>query len=136
MADNDPIPMKNTMLEKEPLTPGTCEWCGNETEPGDWACCLTCEAQLHRLEAVQGRMVIRALKRWRMSPNHHARNEAIANIVPRVDKFLRTDRKRREALAAERRKAEEAAKAAQMAEMRAAADAQAAAAEERAGKDT
>ena len=100
----DPIPMRNmTMLEKEPLTPGCCEWCGKDTEPGQWACSLTCESLLHRLEATQGRLVIRALKRWRMSPNHAARNEAIAHIVPRVDKFLKTDRKRREAFQHERR---------------------------------
>lgn len=133
----DPIPMRNmTMLEKEPLTPGCCEWCGKDTEPGQWACSLTCESLLHRLEATQGRLVIRALKRWRMSPNHAARNEAIANIVPRVDKFLKTDRKRREAFQHERRAKAEAEKAAKMAEMRAAADAQAKAAEERAGKAT
>jgi hypothetical protein len=106
MTDNPPpIPMRSTLLDKEPLTPGCCEWCGAECESGDFACSLSCEAMLHRLEATQGRMVIRALKRWRMKPNHAARNEAISHIVPMTDRFLRNDRKRRETLAAERRAA-------------------------------
>lgn len=115
MTDNPaPIPMRSNMLtDKEPLTPGCCEWCGKECEPADVACSLSCEAMLHRLEATQGRLVIRALKRWRMKPNHAARNEAISHIVPLTDRFLRTDRKRRENLAAERRAAAAALAAAE-----------------------
>ena len=46
--------MKTTILDKTPLTPGCCEWCGNLCELEDVACCLSCEAQLNRLEAAQG----------------------------------------------------------------------------------
>lgn len=104
--------MKTSMLDVTPLTPGTCEWCGKNCELENTACSLSCEAQLRRLEAAQGLMVIRALKGWRRSPNHAARNEAIAKIVPMVDGFLRTDRERRErAGAARRQKEAEAARA-------------------------
>lgn len=102
--DNEPIPMRTNMLtDKTPLTPGTCEYCGNDCQPDDVACSLSCEAQLNRLEALQGRAVIRALKRWRMKPNHAARNAAVAEVVPVVDRFLRSDRKRRERHGEERR---------------------------------
>lgn len=105
--------MRNTLLETKPITPGTCEWCGKDCDPTDNACSLSCEAQLRRLETSQGQMVLRELKFWRKSPNHAARNEAIAKIVPMVDTFLRNDRLRREELGAARRRkaAEEAAKA-------------------------
>lgn len=125
--------MPAPLIDKDPLTPGTCEWCGDDCEPHRVACSLTCEANLHRQEATQGRLVIRQLKRWRMKPNHAARNAAIAEIVPMIDRFLRNDRKRRE-LENEKRRVE--AKEAQMAELRKAADAQAKAAEEKAGKAT
>ena len=125
--------MPAPLIDKDPLTPGTCEWCGDDCEPHRVACSLTCEANLHRQEATQGRLVIRQLKRWRMKPNHAARNAATAEIVPMIDRFLRNDRKRRE-LENEKRRVE--AKEAQMAELRKAADAQAKAAEEKAGKAT
>ena len=125
--------MPAPLIDKDPLTPGTCEWCGDDCEPHRVACSLTCEANLHRQEATQGRLVIRQLKRWRMKPNHAARNVVIAEIVPMIDRFLRNDRKRRE-LENEKRRVE--AKEAQMAELRKAADAQAKAAEEKAGKAT
>lgn len=132
--------MPAPLIDKEPLTPGTCEWCGIDCEPHRVACSLTCEANLHRQEATQGRMVIRQLKRWRMKPSHAARNSAIAEIVPLIDRFMRNDRKRREIENELRRKAAaeaaEKAKAESMAEMRAAADKQAADAEKRAGKET
>lgn len=102
--------MKTNVMERDPLTPGSCEWCGKPCELEDAACSLSCEAMLHRLEATQGRLILRALKRWRKSPNHAARNAAISEIVPRIDRFLTTDRLRREELAAQRRRAEAKAK--------------------------
>ena len=98
-------PLSLNILAKESLTPGFCEHCGTALPEGvaDSCCSLPCEAQLNRLEALQGRAIIRELKRWRMKPNHAARNAAIAEIVPRVDKFLSYDQRRREIAAEERR---------------------------------
>jgi len=100
--------MKTNMLDKDPLTPGTCEWCGNDCELDDAACSLSCEAQLNRLEATQGRMVLRTLKRWR---KHSGRKGtpgegAFSEITSMIDLFLRTDRQRREKLQAEKRSAD------------------------------
>lgn len=104
--------MKTNMLNKDPLTPGTCEWCGKDCEVEDACCSLSCEAQLARLEAVQGTKVIRILKRWRKNrgrkgtPGEGAMTEATAL----VDRFLKNDRRRREEAALKRRvEAEEAA---------------------------
>ena len=98
--------MKTNALGKTPLTPGVCEWCGKNCEMEDVACSLSCEAQLHRVEAVQGRMVLRTLKRWRKhrgakgSPGEGA----ITEVAQIVDTFLRTDRQRREAHQAQQRR--------------------------------
>jgi hypothetical protein len=61
-------------------------------------------------------MVIRALKKWRMAPNHAARNQMMADITPMIDKFLRIDRERREDMGRRRRAAaqEAAAKASEV----------------------
>lgn len=105
--------MRTTMMESEPLTPGTCEWCGNITELENVACSLSCEAQLYRLEALQGRAVLRYLKRWRM---HRGRKGTpgegqISEVAAIVDRFLRNDRMRREEeQAAKRAKAAEKVK--------------------------
>lgn len=100
--------MKTNMLGIEPLTPGTCEWCGKPTELEDVACSLTCEALLRRQEAHQGLIVLRHLKRWR---KHRGRKGtpgegAMTEVAAMVDGFLRTDRKRREDAALKRRMAE------------------------------
>lgn len=97
--------MKTTILDKTPLNPGICEWCGNVCELEDVACCLSCEAQLNRLEASQGRIVLRALKRWR---KHRGRSGtpgegAMSEIAATTDRFLKTDRIRRERLQAAKR---------------------------------
>ena len=99
--------MKTNMLDKMPLTPGNCEWCGNLCEMEDVACCLSCEAQLNRLEATQGRIVLRHLKRWR---KHRGRagtpgEGAMSEITALMDRFLKGDRIRREKLQAEKRAA-------------------------------
>jgi len=105
--------IKNTLMTQTPLTPGTCEWCGKTCEDADVACSLSCEAQLVRLEAAQGKIVLRVLKRWRKhrgrkgTPGEGAMTEA-ASIV---DRFLRNDRQRREYFSAERRQKEAAEKA-------------------------
>jgi hypothetical protein len=100
--------MKTNMLNMIPLTPGTCEWCGKPSEMEDVACSLSCEAQLVRLESVQGKIVLRDLKRWR---KHRGRKDTpgegmISAVAAKIDMFLRNDRLRREDFAAERRKAE------------------------------
>ena len=91
--------MQTNALLKEPLTPGSCEWCGKICELEDVACSLSCEAQIHRLEAVQGRAVLRGLKRWRK--HRGARGTAgeglLTEISLIVDSFMRGDRERREA---------------------------------------
>ena len=91
--------MQTNALLKEPLTPGTCEWCGKVCEMEDVACSLSCEAQLHRLEAIQGRAVLRGLKRWRRyrGARGTAGEGLLTEISALVDTFLRTDRERREA---------------------------------------
>ena len=99
--------MKTNMLDKTPLTPGCCEWCGNTCELDDVACCLSCEAQLNRLEAAQGRIVLRVLKRWR---KHRGRagtpgEGALSEVASITDRFLKSDRIRREKLQAEKRSA-------------------------------
>lgn len=99
--------MKTNMLDKMPLTPGNCEWCGNLCEMEDVACCLSCEAQLNRLEATQGRIVLRHLKRWR---KHRGRagtpgEGAMSEVTALTDRFLKGDRIRREKLQAEKRAA-------------------------------
>lgn len=105
--------MRTNFLDKTPLTPGVCEWCGKLCEMEDAACSLSCEAQLNRLEATQGRMVLRALKRWR---KHRGRKGtpgegAMTEVAEVVDGFLKSDRIRREAhLAQARRRAAEAAR--------------------------
>jgi len=86
------------MRRTEPLTPGSCEWCGIDCPTTDSACSLSCESQLHRLEATQGRLVIRTLKKWR---RHRGRKDtpgegAISEVAKIVDRFNRTDRERRE----------------------------------------
>ena len=112
--------MKTSMLDTEPLAPGTCEWCGKVCELEDATCSLSCEAQLVRLEAAQGRIVVRTLKKWR---KHRGRKGtpgegAITEVAALVDGFNKNDRIRRERLAARRRKveAEIAAKRAERAE--------------------
>lgn len=97
--------MKTNLLDKAPLTPGACEWCGSLCELEDACCSLSCEAQMARLEAVQGQAVVRALKTWRLARNNAARQEMLAVAAPMVDRFLRSDQRRRERLGAERRAA-------------------------------
>lgn len=92
----------------EPLTPGTCEWCGRDVDPPNAFCSISCEAQNRRLESAQGLLIIRALKRWRMAPNHAARNEALSFTTPLLDKMLRNDRLRREKAGIDRRAAAQA----------------------------
>lgn len=105
--------MKTNILDKTPLTPGTCEWCGNNCELEDSCCSLRCEAQLARGEAAQGQAVLRVLKRWRKhrgrkgTPGEGAMTE-VANLT---DRFLKSDRLRREA-ANQARKAKAAEEAA------------------------
>ena len=123
--------MKTTMLNTEPLTPGSCEWCGKDCDPLGTSCSLSCEAQLHRLEAAQGRLVIRTLKKWR---KHRGRKGTpgegtMPEIAAMIDRFNRNDRIRREEAAAKRRAAEQAA-------LREAADKQAAEAQARADAQT
>jgi hypothetical protein len=103
------------MLDTKPITPGTCEWCGKDCELEDAACSLSCEAQLLRLEATQGRIVLRTLKLWR---KHRGRKDtpgqgAMTEVAAVVDRFLKADRLRREEMGQKRRQkaAEDAAKA-------------------------
>lgn len=97
--------MKTNILDKTPLTPGTCEYCGDVAEMEDSCCSLSCEARLARLEAAQGQAVLRVLKRWRKhrgrkgTPGEGAMTE-VANLT---DRFLKADRRRREEANAERR---------------------------------
>ena len=105
--------MKTNLMDKTPLTPGVCEWCGQLCEEDDVACSLTCEAQLNRLEAAQGKIVLRVLKRWR---KHRGRKGtpgegAMTEAAGLVDRFLKNDRVRREYMGAERRMEEAKAKA-------------------------
>lgn len=98
--------MRTSMLDTEPLAPGTCEWCGKDCELEDAACSLSCEAQLVRLEAAQGRLVIRTMKKWR---KHRGRKGtpgegAISEVATLVDGFNKQDRLRREKLSARRRR--------------------------------
>lgn len=123
--------MDNPLFNSKPLLNGTCEWCGVDIDPLNSTCSLRCEAQLRRLEAAQGRIIIRAVKRWRLGPNHAARNEMLAELTDKTTRFLRQDRLRREDAQQARR---QAVKDAEMAEPRKAADAQAKAAEKSAAK--
>lgn len=104
--------MQTNALLKEPLTPGFCEWCGNVCELEDVACSLSCEAQIHRLEAVQGRAVLRGLKRWRRyrGARGTAGEGLLTEISAIVDSFMRGDRERKEGHQLNKRRA--AAKAA------------------------
>lgn len=100
--------MRTNALDKIPITPGTCEWCGKDCEEEDVACSMSCEAQLHRLEAYQGRTVLRILKRWR---KHSGRKGSpgeglFSEVSETISSFLRTDRQRRERFQAARRLAE------------------------------
>ena len=97
--------MKTNMLDKTPLTPGNCEWCGNICEMEDVACCLSCEAQLNRLEATQGRIILRHLKRWRKFRGRAGTpgEGALSEVTQMTDRFLKGDRMRREKLQAEKR---------------------------------
>lgn len=97
--------MKTNMLDKTPLTPGNCEWCGNICEMEDVACCLSCEAQLNRLEAAQGRIVLRHLKRWRKFRGRSGTpgEGAMSDVTHLTDRFLKLDRIRREKLQAAKR---------------------------------
>jgi len=94
------------MVKVVPLTPGTCEWCGLDCHPESATCSLSCEAQLRRLEAEQGRMVVRELKLWR---KHRGRKDtpgqgAISKAAALVDTFLKNDRIRRETAQAKRKR--------------------------------
>lgn len=99
--------MKTTILDKTPLTPGCCEWCGNICELEDVACCLSCEAQINRLEAAQGRIVLRVLKRWRKHRGGKGTpgEGAMSEVAAITDRFLKLDRMRREKLQSEKRAA-------------------------------
>lgn len=90
--------MQTNALLKTPLTPGICEWCGNPCEVEDVACSLSCEAQIHRVEALQGRAVLRGLKRWRKyrGARGSAGEGLLTEISLLVDAFSRADRERRE----------------------------------------
>lgn len=104
--------MQTNMLNKDPMTPGTCEWCGKDCEVEDACCSLSCEAQLARLEAVQGTKVIRILKRWRKNRGRKGTpgEGAMTEATVLVDRFLKNDRRRREEAALKRRaEAQEAA---------------------------
>lgn len=97
--------MKTNLMDHIPLTPGTCEWCGKDCEMEDIACSLSCEAQLNRLDAAQGKIILRVLKRWR---KHRGRKGtpgegAMSEVAQITDRFLRIDRQRRERYAIERR---------------------------------
>ena len=97
--------MRTSMLDTKPITPGTCEWCGKDCELEDAACSLSCEAQLLRLEATQGRIVLRTLKLWR---KHRGRKDtpgqgAMTEVAAVVDRFLKADRLRREEMGQKRR---------------------------------
>jgi len=96
----------SNMLDAKPMLNGTCEYCGADCDPMQATCSLTCEAQLRRLEAAQGRLVIRHMKRWRLSRTHESRNAMMALVTPTVDRFLRNDQARREKANAERRASE------------------------------
>lgn len=97
--------LRSTVLNTEPLTPGICEWCGVDTDPVNAYCGLSCEAQGTRLEAVQGRMVVRAMKLWRR--HRGAKDtpgaEGFAKVCELVDRFNKADRLRREELGRQRR---------------------------------
>lgn len=97
---------KTAMFDSRPMLTGTCEWCGKDCSPDYATCSLSCEAQLRRLEASQGRTVIRAIKRWRLKPNHAIRSEMLTELSLKIDRYLRQDQRRREKMNAERRKAE------------------------------
>ena len=62
---------------------------------------------MHRLEAVQGRMVLRVLKLWRKHSGRRGSpgEGAFSEVTAMVDRFLRNDRIRREKLQAEKRAA-------------------------------
>lgn len=97
--------MKTNMLNKVPMMPGTCEWCGKDCEVRDVACSLSCEALLARLEAVQGQRVLRMLKLWR---KHRGAKDTpgqgtLTEVASAIDGFLRTDRLRREEAGHKRR---------------------------------
>lgn len=105
--------MKTNLMDNTPLTPGTCEWCGKDCEIEDVACTLSCEAQLVRLEAAQGKVVLRVLKRWRKNRGRKGTpgEGAMTEVAQLTDRFLRNDRMRCEHLADQRRReAAEAAK--------------------------
>lgn len=104
--------MQTNALLKTPLTPGTCEWCGNPCEVEDVACSLSCEAQIHRVEAVQGRAVLRGLKRWRKyrGARGSAGEGLLTEISLLVDSFSRADRQRREQHQLNKRRSAAAAK--------------------------
>lgn len=104
--------MRTNLMDTEPLTPGTCEWCGKLCEMEDVACSISCEAQLVRAEAAQGKAVLRILKKWR---KHRGRKGtpgegAMSEATQLVDRFLRNDRQRREYYSAQRRAEEAKAK--------------------------
>ncbi len=100
-----PTSLRSTFLHLDPLTPGTCEWCGKDCDPVDAFCCVSCEAQNRRLESAQGLLVIRALKQWR---RHRGRKGTpgegqITEVAALVDRFTKADRRRREKMAEQRR---------------------------------
>lgn len=98
--------MKTNMLDIEPLTPGICEWCGKVCELEDAACSLACEAQLVRLQAARGRIVLQKLMKWRKHRGAKGTpgEGTIMELSRLVDGFLRDDRRRREAASLKRRK--------------------------------
>lgn len=96
--------MKTSLIDRDPLYPGTCEVCGKTCELEDAVCGITCEAELGRRERLQGRAVIRTLKRWR---RHRGRKGtpgegALTEVTLMMDTFLRQDRVARKESTAER----------------------------------
>lgn len=107
-----PTALNHSFIDTEPLTPGTCEYCGVDCDPANTTCSLSCEAQLHRLEAAQGRKIVRVLKRWRRHSGKKGTpaEGAWSEITAMTSGFLKNDRLRRERMNRERRAEAEAEK--------------------------
>lgn len=97
--------MHTSFLKLKPLLVGVCEWCGKSCSDMDATCSTSCEAQVARLEATRGRMVLRDLMRWRKARGRKgSEGEGQLMAISRmVDGFIRDDRLRRERAQEKRR---------------------------------
>lgn len=83
-------------LDSMPLRRGRCDWCGGKCKRGRTYCGPSCRVAYNNLLTRQGKVLVQALKVWRM---YRGRKESrgagkLTVVSARVDAMLAEDRER------------------------------------------